>query len=318
MIGRDVVATKYAAPAPRICLPATPRGDAARHHAGVGALAAKLVLAPTFIVATSLVARRYGARVGGLVGGLPVVAGPILLVFALDHGRAFGAKAAGTTLLGTVSLMMFILLYTHLASRVTWTANLPAGWGAFLATTAALSVLSVDAAVSLAIALAAVVLTLAAMPKPSARPTCVIELPFWDLPLRAASALALVLVLTTLAGQLGPGLSGLLAPFPIVASVLAAFTHAQHGTQELLRIMRGFLTGLAAYALFCFTLAETLGPLTIAEAFLLASAVAVATQSIALTLAWHKREPHTAEQLRWTQITSDPTTDQAAGAAESA
>lgn len=45
-------------------------------------LVAKLALAPTFVVLVSLVARRFGPRIGGVVGGLPVVAGPILLVLA--------------------------------------------------------------------------------------------------------------------------------------------------------------------------------------------------------------------------------------------
>ncbi len=86
----------------------------------MGVLAAKILLAPTFVIAASLTARRYGARIGGLVGGLPVVAGPILLVFALDHGAAFAAGAAAGTLLGLVSLLAFILVYAHLASRMRW------------------------------------------------------------------------------------------------------------------------------------------------------------------------------------------------------
>ena len=65
----------------------------------------------------SLAARRYGARIGGLVGGLPVVAGPILLVFALSHGRAFAADAAAGTLLGIVSLLAFIVVYARMAAE---------------------------------------------------------------------------------------------------------------------------------------------------------------------------------------------------------
>lgn len=109
--------------------------------------------------------------------------------------------------------------------------------------------------------------------------------------MRGASALALVLVLTAVAGQLGPKLSGLLAPFPVIASVLAVFTHAQHGEQDLRRIMRGFVMGLVAYALFCFVLAVTLGSLGIAASFLLATVAALATQTVALTVTWRRREP---------------------------
>jgi len=37
-------------------------------------LAVKALLAPTFVVGASLTVRRFGPEIGGLVGGLPVVA----------------------------------------------------------------------------------------------------------------------------------------------------------------------------------------------------------------------------------------------------
>ncbi len=83
-------------------------------------LAVKLLLAPAFVVGASLAARRFGPRVGGLIAGLPVVAGPILLVYALAHGRAFAAGAAAGTLLGLVSLIAFVVVYARLASRLFW------------------------------------------------------------------------------------------------------------------------------------------------------------------------------------------------------
>ena len=87
---------------------------------GVTLLAVKLLLAPAFVVGASLTARRHGPRVGGLVGALPVVAGPILLVYALAHGRAFAAHAAAGTLLGLISLTAFVVVYARLAGRVRW------------------------------------------------------------------------------------------------------------------------------------------------------------------------------------------------------
>ncbi len=77
----------------------------------------------------------------------------------------------------------------------------------------------------------------------------------------------------------------------MIASVLAVFTHAQHGEQDLLRIMRGFVLGLVAYALFCFVLAVSLEAFGIAESFLLATLAALATQAVALTVTWRRREP---------------------------
>lgn len=42
-------------------------------------LATKILLAPLCVVAVSLAGRRWGTAVAGVLGGLPVVAGPILL-----------------------------------------------------------------------------------------------------------------------------------------------------------------------------------------------------------------------------------------------
>src|ERR1700682_3257543 len=137
------------------------------HHGRVALLAAKLVLAPSFVVRASLVARRFGARIGGVVGALPVVAGPILLVYALAHGRGFGADAAAGTLLGLVSLTAFVVVYSHLAGRTTWGVRLLAGWIAFLVATAVLSTLSIPAAGALALAWAAIAAALVVLPRAS-------------------------------------------------------------------------------------------------------------------------------------------------------
>jgi hypothetical protein len=260
----------------------------------VSALVAKIVLAPTFVVGASLAARRFGPRVGGLVGGLPVVAGPILLVFALEHGTAFAAQAAAGTLLGMVSLSVFIVVYAWMAAlRAPWLASLLAGWTGFAAVTVALDGVSATAGAAMAIVLVALALTLAALPRSMQEPsTSRADPPAWDLPVRALSALVLVLALTALAGNLGPHLSGLLAPFPVIASVLAVFTHVLHGEEDVARILRGFVVALVAYAMFCFTLAVSLKSLGIAAGFAVATVCALVTQTLVLVLAaaiWHWR-----------------------------
>src|SRR6185312_6485096 len=108
---------------------------------------------------------RYGARIGGLVGGLPVVAGPILLVFALSHGRAFAAEAAAGTLLGIVSLLAFVMVYSHLSGRARWATSLLLGWAAFFAMTGTLSTFTIGSGPALAVVLGMVALTLAVLPK---------------------------------------------------------------------------------------------------------------------------------------------------------
>src|SRR5580658_5852014 len=112
-------------------------------HPSVGLLAVKLTLAPAFVVGASLASRRFGPRIGGLIAGLPVVAGPILLVYGLAHGRAFASAAAAGTLLGLVSLTAFLVVYSRVGARTSWPVTLLAGWLTFALATAALSTLSI-------------------------------------------------------------------------------------------------------------------------------------------------------------------------------
>ncbi|MGH2865248.1 MAG: hypothetical protein ACRDJX_08370 [Solirubrobacteraceae bacterium] len=252
-------------------------------------LAVKLLLAPCFVMGASLVARRFGPRIGGLTAGLPVVAGPILLAYAIEHGRQFASTAAAGTLTGLVSLIAFVVVYGRLGQRVFWARSMLSGWLAFACATAVFSAIAPPLGVSLAMAAVALATGLAALPRPRSEQRIPAKPPRWDLPLRAACAAALVLTLTAVAGWLGPQVSGLLAPFPIIATVMATFTHAQRGTEQLMRLLRGLLSGFGAFALFCFSLALLLRDLSTAESFLVATSLALLAQATVMTLS---REKH--------------------------
>lgn len=114
------------------------------------ALVVKLTLAP------ALVAGRLGHRAGGLVGGLPVVAGPILLIYAVEQGEAFAAEAAAGAVLGIVSLVGFCLAYALAARHHSTAVALAAGWAAFGVGTVAFAAVTPSLAVSTALALTAV------------------------------------------------------------------------------------------------------------------------------------------------------------------
>jgi len=279
-------------------------------HVQVTLLAVKLLLAPAFVVGASLAARRYGVQVGGVIGGLPVVAGPILLVYALAHGRAFAAGAAAGTLLGLVSLIAFAVVYGRLAGRWFWGWSMLAGWLAFGAGTVLFNALSPPLGAALALAALAIAAGLALLPRTPPGAAEHAAAPAWDLPMRAACALALVVALTAVSGWLGPQLSGLLAPFPVITTVLATFTHAQRGHAELTRLLRGLLRGFGAFALFCFVLALALRSLDTAAAFALATSVALLTQTLVLAL----RQPATVTGAAAPAVTGAAASTSARGA----
>jgi hypothetical protein len=244
-------------------------------------LVAKLLLAPAFVVGASLVARRFGARVGGLVAGLPVVGGPILLAITLQHGRSFGAHAATGTLLGFVGLAAFVVAYAWSATRMGPVPSMLLGWVAYMVVVTLLSPLDPPPVLAFAGACLVLAASQVALPSvPGEADAGEHDPPSWDLPVRALAALVLVLSVTTAAGALGPQWSGLLAPFPIITSVLAVFTHQQLGLVDTLHLLRGFLSGFFAYALFTFILAVALPSMSTGAAFSLALAAAILLQIV--------------------------------------
>jgi hypothetical protein len=247
-------------------------------------LVAKVLLAPLCVVAVSLVGRRWGVAVAGVLGGLPVVAGPILLVETLLHGRDFGSDAAAGTLLGLAALTAFVAIYGRAAAAVGPIPSVLCGWTAFLLGVAILSPIQPPLALSLIMVAACFALGLRLLPSMSWPPPAVTAPPWWDLPGRALAALTLVLVLTAVSGALGPHLSGLLAPFPVITSVLAVFTDTHGGFAQVSVLLRNFLFGFYGFAAFCFALTIALPTLATGVAFGLATVVALVMQAATMLL----------------------------------
>jgi hypothetical protein len=223
-------------------------------------LVLKVALAPTLVVGATLAARRWGPRLGGMLIALPVVAGPILLVIALEHGDLFAARVARGALLGVVALSVFCVVFAvAAAARMRWPAVLLIGWAAYGGIAACGSRWDAPPLAGLATALAALLLARAFLVRNDQTDALSPSRPPWDLYARAGSTAALVIVLTTAAGALGPAVSGVLTPFPTAASVLAAFTLAHNGPAASLAVLRGFVTALPGFAVFFFAVAVALG-----------------------------------------------------------
>src|SRR4051812_41954368 len=246
----------------------------------------KLTLAPALVAATTLAARRWGALVGGVVGGFPAVVGPILVAIDAQHGDAFAARAAAGALAGLVSLTAFVVAYGWLARRLSWAPALAMSWLLFAAVTFALEGVSPAALPALALVLACFAAGYFLLPR-SAERASPPPAPSWDLPMRVGATAGFVVVLTASAGALGPRLSGLLAAFPVLASVLSAFMHAQEGADAVADFLRGLLSGLVGFAAFCFVVATLLPDAGPVAAFAAATAVALAVNGGLATFAKH-------------------------------
>jgi hypothetical protein len=239
------------------------------------ALILKLTLAPALVATATRVAGRLGHRAGGLVGGLPVVAGPILLIYAVEQGQDFAAEAAAGAVLGIVSLVGFCLAYALVARRHGTVTALAAGWAAFAAGTAAFAAVDPPLAVSTVVSLAAVVGGSIVLHRIT--PDNEALEPGPDLlTARLAVTAVLVLGLTAVAGELSPHLAGLLAPFPIITAVLAGFTQAHTGPGQAIELLSGLCTALVCFTAFFALLAALIEPVGAAWAFAAATAGALA------------------------------------------
>ncbi|MCU7729686.1 hypothetical protein ODJ79_38720 [Actinoplanes sp. KI2] len=243
-------------------------------------IALKLLLAPALVVASSLAGRRWGQQVSGMLVALPIVAGPILLITCLEQGARFGSRAAAAALLGLVSLAWFALAYAWLSRRLGWMPTLLIAWASCLLLDLALSRLPLGPRRGLAVVLVVGWAVTRLLPADPPDADGGVVWPWWDLPARAAATAVLVLAVTAAATAVGPGLTGVLAPFPIATSVVAAFAHAQLGAAGAVRVLHGVPRGLLGFSVFCFLVAVLVVPLGTGAAFVIALVATLVVQLV--------------------------------------
>jgi hypothetical protein len=240
-------------------------------------------MAPALAGAATVAARRWGERAGGVVSAFPAIVGPVLLIVALDHGRAFAARAADGTLLGLVSLAAFAVAYGRVARGRGWPVSLVSGWvcAALAGLAVGLSAGGLGSPAGLIVAAAALALACRLLPSvPAGSPTP--QPSTFAVPLRMASAALLVAVLAAAAGAVGALIGGMLAALPVLACVLAVFTHREAGAPAVIGLLRGMVAGMASFVLFCQVIALAIVPYGLVPAFAAATLVAVAAQGLAV------------------------------------
>ncbi len=255
----------------------------------------KVVLVPALVVIVTLGGRRWGPRVGGFLTSFPIVAGPTLFFFATEQGTAFARDAARATLVALVGVATSGLVYAWASLRLTWWVSLVASWASFVVMTLSLNALGWSLPVALVVAIASFFVVRALLPASRAE-RLVGERSAWDLPLRVATSVSVVLLLTSVADWLGPTRSGAFTAFPAALAILLVFTHVQQGAPSVIRFLHGFLPGMWSFAVFCFVVALAIVPLGTWLAFALALACLVPPQ--AAVLWWVSRAARGARGVR--------------------
>ena len=203
----------------------------------------KVMIAPAIVLSVSYLQRNFGDRFGGWLIGLPITTGPFLLIIGLQEGVAFAGKTAHGVLLGQMALIVFCWAYAFAALRTSWLVAIAVGTAACLAMGFFITSFKFSIWVS---APALILLWLVAMrfwPKSDSF-TQKISPPRWEIPVRIAVTLVLLISLSALAPHVGAKVAGAMSTYPVVASVLGAFNQRRFGAAATVSTLRGLMQTL--------------------------------------------------------------------------
>ncbi|WP_376796051.1 hypothetical protein [Thermogemmatispora sp.] len=254
-------------------------------------LVLKLLLTPLFVGLIGLADRRWGARVGGWLVGLPLTSAPVTAFVAFELGRAFAGHMAMAILLGLISQALFCLIYAWLSFRLNWFFCWLCGWGVFGLSTLALEQITLPLSLAFLCVVGMLVLVLALWPPAPDQTSDPMKAPAWAMPVRMLLATGCVLALTTAASVLGPRLSGLLSPLPVFATVFALVAHKLRGSGPARQILRGVVLSSFACAVFFLVVADWIERWNGLMTFGGATCLALFTQGLLLWLQERRISP---------------------------
>lgn len=238
----------------------------------------KIILMPGIIALVTLAARKWGNVVGGVIAGMPWVGGSILLFIALEQGKNFAWSSLTGVMAGLLSWLAFCVTYMFVGQRYKPLTSMFVSMLAFLLAGAMLRNITTAFSPLLwfVILWLAISIVFRLFPKVKSQEIQVSKMIKFDIPLRMFMITAFVLILTYLAGLLGPTWSGILTPFPVITAVLAVFTHYGQGMQQVRLTFIGMFTGVFGFSSFLISLVYLLPLHGIAFSFSVALIVNVA------------------------------------------
>lgn len=213
----------------------------------------KLSLVAASVLLSSLAARRFGHAVGGTLGGLPMIAGPIAGFVLLASDVQTTQAIALATLVCLPATAVHLTAFAWSVLRWRWPWALMTANAAFFALGLSLPLLPLTPVQNFLLVLLVLLLGHRAMPSVQLQGAAV-HIPNVELVLRVAAAVLLAGFIIETAGAVPAALSGLLLAVPITGNVLPCFTVPRHGAQATVILLRGFLRGQVGFAVFFATL----------------------------------------------------------------
>jgi hypothetical protein len=237
----------------------------------------RILLAPLAVLIGTVAQRRFGHAISGLIVGLPLASLPLLWLVALQHGTAFTSSMTGALLVGSIAEAVVLWLYARLTMHVSPLFSLAGTLAAFALIAGVVNFLKLS--VILAAIITSIGFALALRLWPSNAKDTSARSGHSRLWLRLVLSAVFTLVIVSLAGRLGPVVSGLVDALPAMSLMMAFMTHQDHGAHASSTFLRGVTRGSFSYVVAMLVLAETLRYGNLVLAFALAMLAALAVQT---------------------------------------
>ncbi len=239
----------------------------------------RAVLTALLILAASRLADRMGPFWGALVASLPVSAGPTYVFLSIDHDPGFVAASALVSCATNAATGLFLIVYALLARRGL-VLSLGVASATWLAAAFAIAQLAWSPATAL---LANVVVAVAGcriLPAATAVPTRVSRAGPGlraDQIVRAVAVALFVSAVVFGSRWLDPGITGVVALFPVTFLSLFVLVHPRQGAVACAAMASGAVRAMFGFGLMLLGLHLAIVPLGVVPALVIA---------LLLTLAW--------------------------------
>lgn len=215
--------------------------------------------------------------------GLPWMTGPVLFFLTMDKGTDFGVRACLGIELAVWGMGAFLLGYGFVSGIARWPASLTVAIAGYFVTAALTQGLDIPLWLGALGAAATLLLTYLLLPKPVSGAVPGV-LPWWDIPARMLATFLLVAAIMLSADKLGPQLSGIVASYPVIMTVVGTFTHHQWGRDAVLRIHRGMSLSLLTFVVFFLIVGYALPVIGLVASFATATVAALATSAALIAI----------------------------------
>ena len=212
----------------------------------------KIILMPSVIALVTLIARKWGNVIGGVIAGMPWVGGAILFFIGMEQGEVFVLNTLPGVLIGLICWLGFCTTYVIAGQRLSELPSFALGILMYLLIGYAFHnyVQRLPTTGWFLVMIALTVISLALFPKVKRTNNRTPKPLRFEIPLRMIVITAFVLTITYFAELLGPSWSGILTPFPVMTATLALFIHYTQGIAQVRLALTGMYTGVIGFAFF--------------------------------------------------------------------